>query len=402
MKLQIHKAKMQKGLKMIYIAVVGVGAIAQGAHIPGILKFPDRCRIVALCDIYPEKAEAAKKKFGLQDARVFRDHEEMLASDTKIDLVHVCTPPSSHAEIAIHSMDAGKHVLVEKPMSPGLKECDEMLAAEKRNGVTMGIIAQNRFRDSIWRLKKIADSGIAGKVRCVHVNSLWWRGHSYYDLWWRGTWEKEGGGPTLNHAVHHIDMLNWIQGALPVEVSSMLANVMHDNAEVEDLSFAALRYADGSVAQVTSSVVHHGEEQGIVLQCEKAKISAPWSCIASVSMENGFGVSNPKLTDKINAEYEAIPSLKYEGHVGEIENMLSAVENGQRPLITGEDGRRTVELITAIYKAGFEKQTIRLPIHREDAFYSAEGIQKNAIHFHEKTTSLKNFTTNEINVGNYK
>ena len=115
----------------------------------------------------------------------------------------------------------------------------------------MGVVAQNRFRNSIYKLKKTADSGLAGKIRCAHVNSLWWRGHCYYDLWWRGTWEKEGGGPTLNHAVHHIDMINWIQGGLPTEVTSVLANVMHDNSEVEDLSFAALRYADGSVAEVT-------------------------------------------------------------------------------------------------------------------------------------------------------
>ncbi len=86
-------------------------------------------------------------------------------------------------------------------------------------------------------------------------------------MWWRGLWEKEGGGPTLNHAVHHIDMLNWLEGKLPEAVMAMLANVMHDNSEVEDLSLAMLEYQDGSLAQVTSSVIHHGEQQGIELQC---------------------------------------------------------------------------------------------------------------------------------------
>lgn len=387
---------------MLHVAVIGIGNISP-YHLSGLLTFPDKCKIVALVDIYPEKAENAKKKFNLKDAKVFDSHEKMLECGLKIDLVHVCTPPSSHAEIAIHCMNAGINVLVEKPMAPSAKECDAMLEAERRNGVTMGIIAQNRFRSSIYRLKKVVEGGLAGRIRCAHVNSLWWRGHSYYDLWWRGTWEKEGGGPTLNHAVHHIDMINWIQGELPVEVSSMLANVMHDNSEVEDLSFSALRYADGSVAEVTSSVIHHGEEQGIVLHCEKAKIAAPWSCVAEIPLENGFPVEghNTELINQLNAAYNAIEELKYEGHTGQIEDYLTALENGTRPLITGIDGKKTVELITAIYKAGFQKRTVMLPLSEDDEYYTVEGIQKNAIHFYKKTGSVENFAAADVTVGTY-
>lgn len=386
---------------MIYVGIVGVGNIS-AQHIEGLLTFPERCKIAALCDIYPEKAKAAKEKYHL-DCEIFDNYEKMLESDVKIDLVHVCTPPSAHAEISIGSMNAGKHVLVEKPMAPSLKECDDMLEAEERNQVTLACIAQNRFRNSIYKLKKMAESNLAGKIRCAHVNSLWWRGHSYYDLWWRGTWEKEGGGPTLNHAVHHIDMLNWIQGALPIEVTAMLANVMHDNSEVEDLSFAALRYEDGSVAEVVSSVVHHGEEQGIVLQCEKGKLAAPWSCCGELSQENGFPKEghNQELQNAFEEAYGKLEDLQYEGHTGEIDNMLTALEKGVRPLITGEDGKRTVELITAIYKAGFEKRTVVLPIQKEDEYYTVEGIQKHAVHFYEKTGCVENFAAAEITVGNY-
>lgn len=387
---------------MIHVAVVGTGNISN-SHIQGLLTFPERCKIVALCDIYPEKASDIAKKYDLKEAVIFDSHEKMLEAEIQIDLVHVCTPPSSHAEIAIHCMDAGKNVLVEKPMAPSLQECDQMLEAEKRNGVVLGCIAQNRFRNSIYKLKTTLDSGLAGKLRCAHVNSLWWRGHSYYDLWWRGTWEKEGGGPTLNHAVHHIDMINWMQGELPVEVTSMLANVMHDNSEVEDLSFAALRYRDGSVGEVTSSVVHHGEEQGIVLQCEDAKIAAPWSCAAEVSQPNGFWAEehNQELMTKLEQYYKEIDDLKYEGHTGEIDNVLTALEQGERPMITGKDGRNTVELITAIYKAGFEKRTVSLPIQQDDEYYTVEGFRKHAVHFYEKKESIANFAAAEISVGNY-
>lgn len=376
---------------MIHIAIVGIGNIS-AAHLAGILEFPERCRVAALCDICQEKAEAVKEKNHL-DCKIFKDYKEMLDSETEIDLVHICTPPYMHAEIAIHAMDTGRSVVVEKPMATCLEECDAMLEAEKRNGVTLACMAQNRFRNSIYKLKKTADSGMAGKICCAHVNSCWWRGHCYYDLWWRGLWEKEGGGPTLNHAVHHIDMLNWIEGEMPDEVMAMLTNVMHDNSEVEDLSMAILHYRDGSIAQITSSVVHHGQEQGIELQCADAKISAPWGLKAEVSAANGFpkGGGNRELTDKLQDFYDKIPDLKYEGHTGEIDDILCALENGTRPMITGVDGRKTVELITAIYKAGFLKKTVKLPITSEDEFYTFRGLLENAVHFHEKRTAVENF-----------
>lgn len=386
---------------MIKIAIIGTGGIAP-AHIDGILPFPDRCKIVALVDIYPEKAEAIKKRYNLEEAQVFDSHTALLQSNLEFDLAHVCTPPYVHMSISVDMMDAKKNVIVEKPMATCLAECDQMIDAASRNGVTLACIAQNRFRNSIYKLKKTLDSGIAGKLRCAHINSLWWRAHSYYDLWWRGLWEKEGGGCTLNHAVHHIDMLNWIQDDMPVYVSSMLANVMHDNSEVEDLSLSNLKYADNSVAQIMASVVHHGEEQGLVFQCEKAKIAAPWDVYASKPKPNGFAEGRDDILEQeLKDFYNAIPDLEYEGHTGEIDNVLTAIENGTAPMITGIDGRRTVELITAIYKSGFTGQQVPLPISKDDELYNFSGIIKNAIHFYEKTSSVENFEASEITTGNY-
>lgn len=387
---------------MIYAAIVGTGNISN-QHILGLLEFPEKIKIVALCDIFPEKAVAIKKKYSIDSAEIFDNHQDMLASDIKIDVVHVCTPPSSHKEISVNAMNAGCHVLVEKPMAPSLIECVEMLDAERINGVTLGVIAQNRFRNIISKLKQTLDSGLAGNLRVAHVESLWWRGHSYYDLWWRGTWKMEGGGPTLNHAVHHIDMINWFTGELPIEVSATLGNVMHDNSEVEDISFASVKYKSGEIGLITSSVVHHGEEQGIILQCEHAKIAAPWDVKAEISQKNGFPQEekNIELIDKLNNFYEEIPDLKYEGHTGQILDYYTSLEDSKRPLITGEDGKRTVELITAIYKAGFEKRTVTLPIEKNDPYYSFDGILENATHFYSKTASVSELGSDDISVGNY-
>ena len=388
---------------MINVAIVGTGNIAH-LHIPGLLEFKDRCRIVALCDIYPEKAEKIKKEFNLDESvEIFSTHKDMLSSDIKIDVVHVCTPPYVHASISIDCMNDGKNVLVEKPMAASIEECDQMLEAEKKNAVTLGVIAQNRFRNGVYKLKKLAESGLAGKINLARVDSQWWRAHCYYDLWWRGTWEKEGGGPTLNHAVHHIDMLNWIEGRSPVEATAVLTNVMHDNAEVEDLSLACVKYEDGSLAEILASVISHGEEQGITLQCADAKISMPWDLKAEVGMENGFPKDerNQKLIKQLKKFYDELPDLKYEGHTGEIDDYLRAIENGTKPLITGEDGKRTIELITAIYAAGFEKKTFKLPILPGEKYYKAEDILNNAIHFYKKKSFVENFSEEKITVGNY-
>ncbi len=388
---------------MINAAIVGTGSISN-LHIRGLLEFPERCRIVALCDIYPEKAEAIKEKYNLTDAQVFSSHKDMLASGLKIDLVHVSTPPYVHASISIDAMDAGCNVLVEKPMAASVEECDRMLEAEARNGVVLGVIAQNRFRNGVYKLKKIIDSGLAGKMRFAQVNSAWWRAHCYYDLWWRGTWEKEGGGPTLNHAVHHIDMLNWLAGKAPTTVFSMLSNVMHDNAEVEDISVACVKYDDNSMAEILSSVVHHGEEQGITLQCENAKIAVPFDVKAETGQANGFPKDggNTELIAKITEYYDSLPDLKYEGHTGEIDDYLTALENGKRPMITGEDGKKTVELITAIYASGFTGQVVNMPLPKDSAYYKEGGIVKSAPHFYEKSASVENFADEAITVGNYK
>lgn len=379
---------------MINVAIVGTGCISN-AHVQGYLQFPERCKIVALVDIVPEKAQKMKEKYDFSDAVVYDSHIKMLER-TDIDLVDICTPPYVHATISIDALKSGKNVICEKPMAASLEECDAVLKARDESGKKLSIIAQNRFRQPISNLKNLLDSGLAGEVKSAQINSFWWRGHSYYDLWWRGTWEKESGGCTLNHAVHHIDMLAWMMG-LPKRVTSIMANVAHDNAEVEDISISILEYPK-ALAQLTASVVHHGEEQSLIFQCEKAKISAPFDCIASDSLPNGFPLKNEELERKIAEFAENLPKLQWEGHTGQIENVLTAIETDGAVAISGEDGRKTIELITAVFKSGSERQAVNLPIAKDDPFYTVAGIMANVPHFYEKTTSAMDLD-GEITLG---
>ncbi|MBQ1503814.1 MAG: Gfo/Idh/MocA family oxidoreductase [Oscillospiraceae bacterium] len=373
---------------MIKVAIIGTGNICP-SHIKAYKTFPERCRIAALVDIYPEKAQARVDEFGL-DAKVYSDYKEMLEVE-KPDLVSICLPPYLHASVAIDAMEAGANVVCEKPMASSLAECDRMIEAEKRTGKMLCCIAQNRYRDDHMGLKKILDSGLLGRIVHANVESIWWRGHSYYDLWWRGTWEKEGGGCTLNHAVHHIDLLLWMMG-MPKRVTAVLSNASHDNSEVEDVSVAILEYPGGAIAQLTSSVIAHGQFQTMVFQGEKAMAAVPWRRYASTSLPNGFPIENEELEKEIDKLHESFEPLAYTLHTAEIENALSALESPCQPFIRSADGRATVELITAIYESGFTGHAVELPLKPDDPFYTVEGMLKNVRHFHEKGASVENFT----------
>jgi predicted dehydrogenase len=273
-----------------------------------------------------------------------------------------------------------------------------MVAAARSSGRLLSIVAQNRFKTPMMKLKAILDSGLIGKILHGQVDSFWWRGGRYYDLWWRGTWEKEGGGCTMNHAVHHIDIFQWLRG-MPATLRAVTRNLHHENSEVEDFATAVLTYADGSIGQITASLVHHGEEQRLVFQGERASVAIPWQVKASNQRENGFPENNAALTNELQARYDRLPAVAHEGHEGQIHNFLGAIEGRETLLVDGSEGRKTLELIIAIYQSGHLGKEVTLPLRPSDPFYSREGILKNARHFHEKTRSVENFADNQITLG---
>jgi len=371
---------------MLNVGIIGTGNIS-GAHIAAYLAFPEDVRIVGLADIVPAKAEAKRSEHGLTAARVHDDAAAMLATE-ELDLVSIATPPDTHCELTVAALEAGAHVIVEKPMAPSLEECDRMLAAQRRSGRLLSVVAQNRFRDDMAQLKAVLDSGRVGRIAHARIASEWWRGHSYYDLWWRGTWSSEGGGPTLNHAIHHIDLSLWLLGR-PQAVAAMITNAGHDNAEVEDLSVAILQYERG-LAELTSSVVHHGEQQEIVIQGEHARISQPWAAVAERARPNGFPETggNAQLVAELDALAAQQAPLEHTGHAGQLGDVIAAIGQDRAPLVDGEAGKRAIELVTAIYAAAIERRTIDLPIDPEDPWYRSGTLVDRAPHFFAKTASV--------------
>ncbi len=377
------------------VAILGTGGIA-AAHMDAYLAFPDRCKIRAVCDLFPEKASQLIAQKGIS-AAVHTDYRD-LVKDPSIDLVSVCLPPSVHCEASVAFLETGVHVLTEKPMAASLAECDAMIEAAQKGGALLSVVAQNRYKIPIMKVKALLDSGSCGRLLHTTMTSYWWRSSRYYDLWWRGTWEKEGGGCTLNHAVHHIDLLRWTAG-MPQEVVGVITNVNHNNSETEDLSIAILKYADGSLAQVTASLVAHGEKQEMAFHTERACLTVPWDPLVSKPTENGFSLNDPEGLADMKREYDALEPIKHEGHLGQIDNFLSAVEGKAPLLVDGAEGRQTLELIMGIYKSSVTRMPVRFPLASDDRVYTKEGVQSLMPRFFKKTGNVENFATSEITLG---
>lgn len=380
---------------MIGVVILGAGDIAN-THIEALQELGERCQVRALVDVNVQKAEEKRDKYGL-NCDVCGDYHELLDRDD-IQMATICLPPSLHCQVAEDFLLAGKNVLCEKPMAPTVAECDRMIAAEKKGGAKLAVIAQNRFKQEVMKTKELVESGALGKLLYAQANSLWWRGNHYYDLCWRGTWEKEGGGCTFIHAVHHIDLFLWLMGEVDT-VTSLVSNQNHNGSEVEDVSINTIRFKNGAVGSLVSSLLHHGEKQNLMIDGELGSIEIPHQLAVSRQMENGYPVSDDEAYKKLEDLYESLPGLKYTEHLGQIENMIAAIENGTEPLVTSQDGRSAIEFISGVYQSAFTGQTVHFPLTEKDPFYTKEGVMKYAVRFHEKTRSVDGFADVGISVG---
>lgn len=380
---------------MIGVAIIGTGDIAD-YHIEAYLRFSDRCEIRAVADIFPEKARQKAEKFGLRCDNV-ADYRDLLRR-SDIQLVSICLPPSMHAEVSIDFLLAGKHVLCEKPMAPTLEECDRMLAAARESGSKLSIVAQTRFKTDVMRTKKMLETGSLGKPLFAQANSLWWRGSNYYDLWRRGTWEKEGGGCTFIHAVHHIDLLLWLMGPVK-EIRALAANRTHDNSEVEDLSIVTVQFDTGALGSLVSSLFHHGEEQSLSIDAKNASIGIPHKIAVSRQLDNGYPEPDEDRRQKLEAEYSSLPEVQFSGHSGQIDDTLSAIEGDRTPLIDGTDGRRAIEFIMGVYQSAFTGSPVTLPMTEKDEFYTKEGLMRRVVKFYKKSATVTNYKDIGISVG---
>ena len=188
------------------IGIIGCGGIARAKHIPCLLKI-DEVNISALCDGSAERAESIVKEFGLKDTRIYCDYADLL-SDSSVDVVHICTPNSTHAEISIAALSSGKHVMCEKPMSVSAYDAEKMIKAQEKSGKKLTICANSRFRKDTWYMKKWVETGAAGDLYYAKAHAVRRRGvPTWGDFLNRKT---QGGGPVIDIGIHSLDMALWM------------------------------------------------------------------------------------------------------------------------------------------------------------------------------------------------
>lgn len=368
---------------MIHIAIWGAGDAAE-THVRSFLKYSGRCKITAVINHNADRAEALIQKYGLTEARVFTG----LASATDsvpVDAVSLCLPPAQHCSFAIEALERGLHVLTEKPMANSLKECDRMIRAAKEHQKLLAVIFQLRFTDEAQRIRALLKSGEFGAFRYGNFNSMWFRGEHYHDVAWRGTWALEGGGVLTAQAIHHLDLVQYLTG-MPEKVNAVMANVGHGNTQCEDVLTAVFRYPE-AFAQFSASLVSHGQRKELSFHTDRALLNIPWNPAADRGQPNGYAEADAGTLAALQKAYDSIPPLKAEKHDAQILNFLNAIEGKEPLLVDGAEGRKSIELITAVYKSCVTGQEAALPITEADPFYTAEGRTAALPHFHEKTRS---------------
>ena len=185
---------------------------------------------------------------------------------------------------------------------------------------------------------------------------------------------------------------------MPKQVQGYINNVSHTNSECEDIGFAVFTY-DDKVIDFTSSLVSHGEKQAIVIDGEKASVSMPFTVSAYNALPNGFPQQNKELEEMIQRRYEELDPLPLEGHPAQLLNFLRAIGQQERLEVDGNEGRRPIELIHAVYKSAIEMKPVSLPLDKEDPFYSKSGLVGKMPKFFTKGKSVENFSTSKITLG---
>lgn len=331
---------------MISFGLLGCGRIAKRhAELLGDGQVPG-ARLGAVCDIVPERAALYAERFNVPAF----SHLEDLLGYPGIDAVAVLTPSGMHAEHVVAAASAGKHIIVEKPMALRLDDADAMIRACDEAGVKLFVVKQNRFNVPVVKMREALEAGRFGRLVLGTVRVRWCRDQSYYDNdSWRGTWRYDGGVLT-NQASHHIDMLEWMMG--DVESVHARATTALVNIEAEDTAVATLKFRNGSlgIIEATTATRPKDMEGSISILGEKGAVEIA-----------GFAVNKIRtwqFCDQLSGDAEVMdkhsvnpPNVYGFGHHAYYQHVIDCLLNGRSTLVDGLEGRKSLELISALYES---------------------------------------------------
>ena len=340
--------------------IVGTGMIAH-FHAKAIQAMPGG-RIAGCFNQNADKANAFAVEY---DCKAYSTLEELLA-DPEVGIVTICTPSGAHRDPAIAAAKAGRHVVVEKPLEISLQRCDDIIDACEQHGVKLCTIFPSRFSPANIALKEAIDAGRFGRLTLGDTYVKWWRTQEYYDGGgWRGTWALDGGGAFMNQAIHNVDLLCWLMGDV-AEIAGFTSTLAHERIEVEDVGVACLKFSNGAIGVMEATTAAwpgllkkteiHGSrgtviiEQDSVLRWEFADENPEDAEIRSklgASSASSGGASDPK-------------AISFVGHQLQLQDFVESIKTGRQAKVDGAEGRRSVEIILAIYQAAKTGQSQKL------------------------------------------
>lgn len=329
-------------------AIVGCGNITAKKHLPILVNdLKEEVRVVALCDI---KEERAKKMGDQYNIPYYTNYHQMIQKHPEIQIVEVLTESGNHAQHTIDLAQYGRHIIVEKPMALTLTDADKMIEACDKNACRLFVIKQNRYNPPIQKLKEAIDHERFGKIFMGTARVRWCRKQDYYDRdAWRGTWKMDGG-VFANQASHHLDLLEWLVG----DVESVFARSINAFAkiEAEDTGIALLKFTNGAlgVIEATTATRPTDTEGSISILGEKGMVEV-----------GGFAVNEMKIwqfEDKQSGDEEVVnkyrtdpPNVYGFGHYQYLKDIIKVIKHNKKALVDGLEGRKSLELINAIYES---------------------------------------------------
>jgi UDP-N-acetyl-2-amino-2-deoxyglucuronate dehydrogenase len=341
-------------MSKIRFAIAGAGVISP-FHARAIAHHPE-AELVAVSDVVIDKARQLAAEYGIP--HVYADYKDMLKRDD-IDVVSVCVPSGLHAEVAIAAAQAGKNILCEKPLDITSDKMSRMITAVRGSNVKLGCVFQRRMMPSVLAVRQAIAEGKLGKLVLGDAYLKYYRSPEYYkSAGWRGTWQWDGGGALMNQGVHGVDVIQYLMGGV-ASVFAYSAPLLRD-IEVEDTAVAVLKYKNGAfgVIQGTTSV-YPNQETRFELHGEKGTIIVADSGIKQWKMIDSDEEA-PQVGALATMSSTKPEDMSSDGHFIFVDDILHAVKENREPLVNGEEARKSVDLILAIYESARTGKEVHL------------------------------------------
>ena len=347
----------------IGFAIVGCGMIAR-FHARALAEIPG-ARVAAVVSRRIETGAAFVREMNLPDCPVFTMLEDALRAPG-VDAVIITTPSGAHREPALCAAAAGKHVVVEKPLEITGERCAAIIEACDKQSVKLCTIFPSRFGDANLELKSALDAGRLGKLTLGETSCKWWRNQAYYDDGgWKGTQALDGGGALMNQAIHNVDLLLWMMGDV-THVSGFIATLAHERIEVEDTAVAVLRFKSGALGVIQAATsVHPGYPKRIAIHGDRGSAEIEQDDIVRWDFDpetEEDRATKQRFAAKGGGSGGAADpkAIGHEGHRRQLADFVEAIRENRTPKVDGREGRRSVELIRAIYKANETGRVVEL------------------------------------------